>query len=445
MRPLLRFVETPTEASVVRLDINDVGATVDVRTLHDGFSLGMPELGGQPGRQGRKLGLRTLALPMAVEGPRTAALAAHRALAREAMRDGWIQWQLDASTKPVWFRVYASTPEPVSFERVRRDRDRDSWGFKLSLQADGPGVGEVVTLGPFTVTNSPLAGAHAMQVALPEIEGDVPAQANVRVAKAGWSAAPAVGSMPTPMASFAATTWANVTGPTADSAFLDPAGYRTFTQPPVAGYVTTATFDPTGLAPGRYSTMLRLRGSATGSRFLARWKVLSEGATSSIYSEPFPIASTPNLRWVNGGDIPWPLIDGGSLGIPAESRLQLSIWQLSGTDSLRLDDCVLLTPAAVGRSTGTMLRMRADTPKAGTTEFNLLVSGDERRTVLSSTAAIQRPPTTEGVWPILRPGEANHIFLAQTIAPADLSFNDDKASTAQVTVTYRPRFLWGVG
>lgn len=56
--PSVQFVASPDAGAVVRLDINEVGASVQTRAQHNGFSLGMAELVGEPGSRGRSWGLR---------------------------------------------------------------------------------------------------------------------------------------------------------------------------------------------------------------------------------------------------------------------------------------------------------------------------------------------------------------------------------------------------
>ena len=56
-----------------------------------------------------------------------------------------------------------------------------------------------------------------------------------------------------------------------------------------------------------------------------------------------------------------------------------------------------------------------------------------------------RSPGVAGGWPYLSPTRENHLWVAQTLDPTFATgVHDSHTSTSEVTVTYRPRYLWGV-
>jgi hypothetical protein len=441
--PLVQFVSAPADDAEVRLDLNAIGAQLASTRVHaDGFSLGSPSLDGEPGNRGRVWGGRQLSLPLDVGGSRSAALGLLRRVGREVAREeNWLRFQLGPNTDPVWHHTYASRPEPVSLDRVYNDETRDdTWVATLAIDADPFGVGRERTLGPFTTTNHPASGTNPMRVALPPVEGEVPAPAAVRVVKAaaGGMLGPAVAVGGTAPGVVSAPTWGAGVGAAVTAAGWLAGSYRPTGT--LADWTTLATWTPAGLPPRRWRTLLRASGSSDVGSLQLRWVVASPGVSSQVVSDPVTVPVVGQLRWVDLGAVPWPLVDGAALGVSAGTTLTLQARRLVPGGDLRLDGTLLMVPAAPGDD---LLLMPAD--NVGTAAVSLLADADARRALMAVGGAPMRPPGVLGGWPYLHPDRTNVLLVGQNVTPTRVpGRNDDPASTTAVTVTYRPRHLWGL-
>src|SRR5690606_10609402 len=93
--PLVQFVDAPDPSATVRFDFNARGTWADdeVRPNHDGFSIGVPQLIGEPDSVAVEYDLRTLSFSLMVAGSRLVALRAQRDLAREILRpSNWLMF-----------------------------------------------------------------------------------------------------------------------------------------------------------------------------------------------------------------------------------------------------------------------------------------------------------------------------------------------------------------
>lgn len=441
--PSASFVEAPNEDAVVRLDVNAAGVDVDVDTLHDDFSLGMGDLSGAAGSRGRVWGKRQLVLPLRVEGARAAAMEVLRLVAREVTRDGWLRWQFTEDSPVVWFRVYASQPTPVSFDQVFIDSRVDAWISTLTMDADPFGVGEEISLGPFTVTNNPAAGTHPQSVTLPEILGDVPTPAKVRISKTavGGMLGPTVGIHSSAPAVVTGGNWTPaVDGAVGAAAYVGGSYRQTNAGVTDAAWASLGTFTPaTSLPAGRRRTALRLSGSSDAGAFLLRWLVSSPAALSSVATAPVAVSVAQMQRWVDLGVVPFPLADGAALGAAPTTVFTLQAKRVSGVGQLRLDNRLVLLPVT---DSTLLVTSPGD---VGTAAAQELLDGEARRTAMTSGGNLVRSPGVRGGWPMLRPDGDNVLYLAQNYDPTLVSGRDDAiASTVEVTVTYRPRSFWGL-
>ena len=435
--PRIQFVDAPNVGATVIADLNEV-ATVDVEALHEGFTLGVPDLRGEAGRRGRSWGKRRLQVPLHVTGPRDAALAAHRRLARVATRDGWLLYQLDAVTPPVWFRTYATQPTPVEFEEVYVGRrTKDVWAFTLPLDADPFGVGAEVTLGPYTVQNTPTSGG--MKVTIPAIGGDLPAPARVEINRTGGLIhGPAVGVAPVAPGVFTATSWDAAVGAAVSNTGFIAGSYRQTTGTLTGGWSPVAVFNPTGLRAGRWRTLLRVSGSATPGAFALRWGIL--GASGAL-SDPAVVDVTTQTRWVDLGTIPWPIVDASDLGVAHQSELWLLAQRMEAGGELRFDNQLLMLP--VGDDSTLLAAAVSDVNTANT---RVLVDATDRQALAVTSAGALPAPRARGGWPLLHPSRDNVMTIFQNLDPTPTPPRDDAhTASASVTVKYRPQYLWGVG
>ena len=440
--PSMRFCEGPSVDSATRYDLNANGIGYDSRLIKAGFLLGMPTLSGEPGGRGRVWSDRVLDLPLEIVGIKGHALPRLERVARELMRpENWLEWQLSQDAAPRWFRTYSAPPSALSLDQVHRDPyRRDVWTTTLSAPADPFAVGEPVELGPFTVTNHPTSGTP-MRLVLPAAEGETHAPATVRVAKAtsGPMLGPAAAVAPTEPATLIASSWgAGAGGQVSDSGYV--AGAYRPTTGTLDDWTTVATFAPAGLPYGRWRNLLRLAGSSDTGSVMLRWRVSATGVSSRVHSTPVVVPVRQQQRWVDTGEVPWPLVDGTALGVTSATVLTLEAKRVQTGGELRLDDALTMLPA--GPDT-TLLRV---SPDAVTGASSLvLIDGAARQVAMAAAGAPIRTPGTAGGWPYLSPHDENHLWVAQNLDPTTLSGTHDQiGSTTEVTVTYRPRYLWGV-
>lgn len=440
--PSMRFCAGPSVDSETRYDLNANGIGCQTNLLHEGFGLGMPALSGEAGGRGRVWSDRTLSLPLEVEGGKGEAFVRLERVARELMRDeNWLEWQLDADSAPRWFHIYATAPAPLSLSEVYTEREVNAWGTTLSAAADPFAVGAEVTVGPFTVTNSPAAGTNPMQVTLDAVEGEAPAPATVLVAKGSTGAmlGPAVAVAPTEAGVFTAGSWGGGVGTAVtDTGYL--AGSYRPTTGALADWATVATFTPADLAFGRWRTLLRLAASSNAGSISLRWKVSASGVASQVYSTPVVIPCRQQRRWVSAGEVPWPLIDGTPLGVTGTTVLTLEAKRIQAGGELWLDNRLIMLSADPG---ATLLRTEPDAVFGASSA--VLVDAENRQVAASVAGAPVRAPAAAGGWPYLSPRNDNVLWLAQNLDPTfSTGVHDDPASTTTVTVTYQPRYLWGV-
>lgn len=440
--PSMRFCDGPSMGAATRYDLNANGIGYSGRLLKDGFALGMPTLSGEAGGRGRVWSDRVLSLPLEVEGSKAQVRTRLERVARELMReDNWLEWQLDADSDPRWFHTYATAPAPLALTLVTNQRANSVWGSTLSAAADPFAVGAEVTLGPYTVTNSPISGTYAMSVPLETAEGEAPAPLTVLISKAaaGPMLGAAVAVTPDPATVFAAGSWGGAVGAAVTDANYLAGSYRPTTGA-LSGWTTVATFTPADIAFGRYRTLLRLSGSSDAGSISLRWKVSASGVASQVYSTPVVVPVHLQRRWVSAGEVPFPLIDGSALGVTGGTVLTLEAKRIQAGGELWLDNRLIMLPADPG---STLLRTEPDAVSGASSA--LLIDAEARKAAASVAGSPVRAPGVAGGWPYLSPREENYLWVAQTLDPTfSTGVHDSPSSTTSVTVTYRPRYLWGV-
>lgn len=442
--PRVRFCDGPSRDAVTRLDLNERGLSYEPsRVRADGFSLGMAELSGEPGGRGRVWTERTLPLPLLVRGARPQALARLEAVARELTRsENWLEWQLSAESAPRWFHTYAAAPSPLSLDRVYVDGTRvgDTWTATLSAPADPFAVGEPIVLGPYAVTNHPASGALPMWLDLPAVEGEAAAPLEVVLEKtaAGGMLGPAVAVTEHAPGVVTAASWgAAVASAVTDGGYL--AGAYRSTAGALTDWTTVGTFQPAGLARGRWRTLLRAGGASANGSLLLRWRVAAAGVSSRVYSTPRLVTVGQQIRWIDAGEVPWPLTS-GRLPVTGTTVLTLEAKRVVPGGEIRFDDRLLMLS---GEPDTTLLRLSPD--YVGTGAVSAVIDAEDRVAEMAVAGAPMRSPAAAGGWPYLSPHRPNRLWVAQSLEPTAMAgVHDNAASTVTVTATYRPRYLWGV-
>lgn len=447
--PRLRFCEAPDVDSVTRLDLHNAGIEFngETRTLADGFSYGVPSVSSPAGARVQVLGPRTSRLPLRVAGTKPAALAKLNAVVRELLRPtNWLEVQLAAEAEPRWLRTWATVPEPVDLSLVWDDPDRtDHWTAALPIAGDPLWIGPEQDLGDWTITNNPSSGAQPMRVVLPEIDGEAAAPLLVKATKsaAGGMFGPAVGvARSEPVVAAAPDSWgAAVAAPVTDATYL--AGAYRQTTGGLADWTAVGTWTPDvpdGVDYTRWVAALRVSGTTSQGAFRLRWRVQAAGISSVVYSQPVVVDVEQQPRWVTAGDVPCPMLDLTGLGVTADTTLTLEVERITSGGELRFDGTLMLIP---GGPDADLLMLSPD--PISTAGVMFLVDADLRRAGMAVGIAPARTPGVAGGWPYVVPGQDNVLTFWQSLDPTIGSgIVDSITSTAAVSVSYRPRYVWGV-
>lgn len=179
--PLVRLVDAPDPSATVRYDFSDAGALAPRRVRADSFTLGAPSLDSAVDAVSPLYGPRSLGFDHQIEGLEADADAALAVISRELLRpSNWLLIQRTAFSRPTWWRLYATGPGALSWDRVYVDTSSgdpgslpSTWVLPVTLTAENFGYGERITLGPYTVTQN-ITATHPMRVTLPTIHGDAP-------------------------------------------------------------------------------------------------------------------------------------------------------------------------------------------------------------------------------------------------------------------------------
>ena len=185
--PLVKLTSGPDTSATVLHDFNSEDGNGPLRRMRvedDGFSVGNPQLQGDPDSIFPQYGPRTIRLPMQIWGPKSYALAKVAAASRWLLRDNcWLMVQLTESTKPLWFKLYRPEPGDLAFGYVKKkvDENRDVWRWDISLPAEPFAYEAKVSFGPVTISNDPASGTNPCSYVLPTILGDAPAPLTVDI------------------------------------------------------------------------------------------------------------------------------------------------------------------------------------------------------------------------------------------------------------------------
>ncbi|MBB3041227.1 hypothetical protein [Nocardioides soli] len=416
-------------------------------------------------------GYRSLALTITVAGDEAFALGVMQALARELLRpSNWLLFRLTPTTEPVWFKTYAGEPGDLSFDHV----GSKLWRITVPLTAAAFAYGAAEIVGPFTVNNNPAAGSHACRYVIPTpIKGDAPSPCSVQIAPSViWVDQTALFATvshdgPAPAAhvwqtgSFTAgadTTHDNAAGSTFSG------GSRsivTFAGTP--GLATRLSgVAPTSPEPGRYRVFLRAARSDTSTRFTARMTlryigstvdVATNGVVAALDRPPFSANGYACLLDLGDFSIPlggagWDASDLPAGGTPPDIAVKLQ--RTTGTGAAWLDYLLLIPIDTVTTSQTRMMRSYFKSCDIQASRYGVWDAERElfRAMNTGDVFAGMITPQLSGGFPMLEPGKSNvfhlHHQVGCTTNPVDLNAPnfDAIASTADVTLTYHPRYLY---
>lgn len=133
----LQITAGPTPGAAVYADLS----TDDVWVLADGFDLGEPGVAfdhaGAPIEGGR-----SISMAVHIKGTGAAAGIVMQQIARAiSTPDRWLLIQREASTDPVWYRLWPQSPGSLDMSRAWVDADGGFWTWALTLTTDSTAVG----------------------------------------------------------------------------------------------------------------------------------------------------------------------------------------------------------------------------------------------------------------------------------------------------------------
>lgn len=470
--PLVKWVDAPTLTANELFDFNSDTGSALTWPLHDGWSVGVPSFDGDPDSVGVEYGYRTLKFTLAVSGAKEAALAKQSALAKEVFRRrSWVMFQINAFTKPVWFRTYRSEPGDLSFDLFRNGDGVDEWHIGVTMSADAFAYGARVTIPQFIIGNNTTA-TNPMRYTLPTIQGDAPTALRVKVApQAGdagtastWLQAVISGDRSNPMLvvdiGSASDGWTgasgDVTGPiTPASGNIDSGVFLSNSLRITAG---AATFRERIAGPlpntliGRYKVLLRI-GSESDAEFDFAFGQKVNGVVyygNTVRARTVDDYSGPPF-WVDLGDFTFPF----GLNIPAGVTGTLPVPQVSlkvGCTSTRatqpqvkLDAFAFIPVDGPGLTQVTTLastfkQYGVDQTRAGNWD------GDTESfwSTLGATF-VDGGPEMVGSYVKADPMAAYNVFVLMPTLLGEALSNTAITSingTHAVDISYHPRYLW---
>lgn len=451
-----RFVDSPTAAPTVLLDMND-GSTWKTLGGSDFFQLPSPPLKRSIASNAMTNGgmltssaydLRTLTftveLSASTEAARIGQLDALKAeLSKPA---NLLMYKPQLGSAPVFFRTIRSDEYTVDNQLV----PGSTWRVSCSVLAEPFALGIRRDISTVTITNDPAAGTNPARVDLTGIVGDSPTPAFVRIQGlgAGGSAflSQRTGNNPTAVTVYAqtesgtlsadTTTWSNAAmsgGTGTASSFTDSS-----LQTRVTLTVPTAS-SPEALR-GRYRVILRVHTGGTSADFSIRWVQNPGAGQDAVYGPQVSYHANTIWQFLDLGIVEYPSLQApqaiGYSGLPAgyaTSQLGIQASRANGADNLDMD-YVYLMPAderwcSIAQSTAVGYVV-LDGPNdmtygmaSGSTPFGAT------RTVDNAGGLVRRP---SGGVPQLVPGATNrwHMLLdKQTVT-----------TTKTIDVSYWPRW-----
>jgi hypothetical protein len=470
--PLIKFVDRPDPAAVVRLDVNTWGvvATKDVWPTHDGFTLGAPSFEGVPGGYGGQYGPRAARFGVVIRGNRADATAAMSAIARELLREGgnWLFFQLTPGAKPMWLRTYQSGPEALSFEALRdadtADTRRTQWGVGVALVCDPFMLGARVTPSPVTINNDIAHASNPLMARLPAIEGDAPTPLRILTSVPPANKTqllamvsveeddPHQASYTTPIRITGGWDMFNGTTQVSDAAMSGGVGYRVS----FAGVATLASrlVDNTAalvgpsarMYSGRLRAFVRVGKAATNATYQVQ---LGQYAVDGpVWNDAVTVAVTPGtaFQWVDVGEIQYPFANPLTKAYADLADLGSGLGDLSiraartvGTADLDIDS-LLLIPAHLTASPGARTSLALIERGEGMVSASgVYYDAEEDRIVILASGALvhyKDPPVVKGSLPWAVPGFTNILHYLRSMTA------DVLTDSTVLTISYQPRWLW---
>lgn len=462
--PRIRFVASPKPGARVLFDFNDDGSALYPKTwpLANGFTLGEASLSGTPGAVGRVYGNRTPKFTLVVAGSKADTVTVLNRLARELIRrESYLEMQLSESQSAVWFHTYAADPGGLSFDEVYDDETRAAaWQADISLPADAWAEGESKALPVKALSNNPATGGCFYE--LPPIDGDAPTPLTISVRPgAAWnqrrvlmSCFPvmpdAVRAAPVVYDASQFTASGSTGAVTAGAQWFGAGARRVdFNATPASATRLTLAAGTPPPAPGRYSVFVRVAATTADTEFAISFDGYNYSAVE------FPAVGVANAtRWLSMGDFMFPNgLDTTAIDLDdyADSiDLRISAVRLAGAGNLDINGVMLLPVETVGSEGARTLITRP----YGVWDFT------SRRTIWDGTAETLRQTSltggvistildveTSGAFLTADPKSRNFLaLLLQTGMPrTGLSTTDEIAETTELTISYRPRYLWMAG
>lgn len=469
--PSFKLVTEPNDStSTVLLDFNDgapSGGAAPRRVLTEGFSLGTPELEGDPDAIDPLWGDRTITVPVEVKGTKAQALAFFGLLSRTLLTGYtsgfipglWFRVQVEATGPaafPVWYRLFRPQSGDLSWEQVYRDGEAlpDRWQVTAELPAEAFGFGALETLSAQAVSNDPTSGTNRLRITLPALKGDAPTPVRVQNVTTGGSGSGARGLLvahsstatPTPVevpigGSDGLTAYTDTAASSSEAAAISGTvrvvNFATSTAlvRRLAGAVPTMT-------PGRYKVLLMARTNNTtfpGATQTYTFRFRLGG--SSLIDGPTVALTTSGLgaTWVDLGDLSFPRVYPSGVadrGPALAGAFELFVGMGTGTP-LSLDHLLFVPLDVAAGSDWRSLQA----PISGPTTATAVVDGDMqdawRYTTATGVLAEGYQPATIGVFPRFTPGRTNTLWVVNNT-------NDTgylKTNGSNVTVSYYPRYL----
>lgn len=452
--PLVQMVTAPDSSAKVLFDCNDRLAWAD----GDDFTLGAPDLLGDPGGIGVQYGYRQPSWTLAVYGGEHEALAAHSRLAQQLTRhESWLHVRMTPSSPPMWLRCVRSAPGAASAARVYLDRPRNEWQIAVSLVADPFAVGREISH-EVTVTNNPATGG--LVYALPSIAGDAPTPLRVEVD-------PGDTLYVRPLVSTVAThepydggAWSDrVVWQAEESTVLGDDTVVISDADASTGQAVEVQTGPTGWFR-RISTPFR-------PPFAGRWRLYARIRRTSYGAEGnrFRIRGSGEscaepVETQTSDDVGWELVDLGMFAFPRGNPPARRPYDLL-TSGVGVDVARDNASTAVALRIDYVVAVPVDLPldqvepprlldferhEETTGEETLVIDSaaiPQRVSVLRSGAFLYaRPESPRGGFPLVVPGAANVLTLLTRRYGGTSQPRDRVTQSADLTLAYRPRWLY---
>lgn len=458
--PIVQFVSAPEPDATVRFDFQNADPAADAETvvLAEDFSLGAPQLMGEPGEGGRYMEPRSMFLPAQIKGAKALALRVQQRLAREVLRkDNWLHVRLNADSPSVWMKTFQSQPNPLNFDMVQVDGPNDSrddyWRIPVSLDAEPLAQGELVThdLGP-VATNPFATHDQPGSVLLPAIRGDAPTPLDVLV-EGPTSGMQAIRNLL--VGSLSASVAAGPLAPARSSWGTGVDGeddeWRPTAELPdwAEAYTTASVALP---CQGTYRVLTRMRRSTAGAGAFEVRAVNAGGAATA------PV----RVRVGSGGSTWYAFIDLGLISLPAspvmagvsdmpEQFVQVQVRQVESGGNVGFYAQTVLVPVGCDTISSRLLRVPgvgdSDVAVGSNAPTRVLMAGSERvvRGGIGYSSSARQPADPGlpiGGWAEATPGEANTLLvMAGVVQPGQHTGAVNPPSELNVTVSYRPLYL----